>query len=70
MGWVRGERGEGLGCCVGEGDVVVYEGDEATTTPACSVSSKYCVSRKFGCVVFVCEFSVLDESNVYVVVFE
>ena len=67
---VGGKRSEGLGCGVGEGDVVVDEGDEATTTRACSVVSKCCVSRKFGCVVSLCELSFLDESNVYVVLVE
>ena len=40
LGRVRGKRGDGLSCGVGEGDTFVYEGDEATTTPACSVLSK------------------------------
>ena len=43
---IGGERGEGLGCGVGEGNGMFHEGDEATTTPACSVLSEYCVSRK------------------------
>ena len=41
LGWVGGKRGDGLCCGVGEGDAFVYEGDEATTTPACSVLSEY-----------------------------
>ena len=59
-----------MSCSVGEGDVTVDEGDEATTTPACSVVSKCCVSRKFGCMVSLFELTFLDECNVYVVVFE
>ena len=49
--------------------VFVHEGDEATTTPACSVMSESCVIRKLGCVVFfVVEFSFLNQCYVYVVV--
>ena len=59
-----------MSCGVGEGDVSVHEGDEATTTPACSVLSECCVSRKFRCMMSLFEFSFLDKCNVYVVVLE
>ena len=49
---------------------MVHEGDEATTTPACSVVSKCCVSRKFWCMVSLFELNFLDECNVYVVLCE
>ena len=46
----------------------VHDGDEATTTPACSVMSESCVIRKLKCVVSVgVEFSVLSQCYVYVV---
>ena len=59
-----------LGSGVGEGNVFVYEGDKATSTPACSVVSECCVSRKLRCIVLWPEFSFLDEGNVNVMVFE
>ena len=68
--WVRGERGEGLCCRVCEGDMFVNEGDEATTTRACSVVSECCVSRKFWCMMSLCELSFLNEGNVDFVLFE
>ena len=65
-----GVVGEGCGnfsCSVCEWDMFVYEGDEATTTPARSVTPECCVSRKFRCVVVSCiEFSFLDDCSVYV----
>lgn len=70
LGGVGGEGGSYLGSGVGERDVFVYEGDEATTTPACSVVSECCVSRKLWCMVSRAEFSFLDEGNMYVVLFE
>ena len=63
----------GEGCCqfvcgVCEWKVVVHEGDEATTTPACSVMAESCVIRKLGCVVSVgVEFSFLNQCYVYAV---
>ena len=67
-----GVVGEGCGnfsCSVCEWDMFVYEGDEATTTPACSVESESCVIRKLGRVVFyVIEFSFLNQCYVYVVI--
>ena len=58
-----------FGCGVCEGNVFVHEGDEATTTSACSVVSESCVIRKLGCVVSVgVEFSFLNQCYVYVVV--
>ena len=57
-----------MGCSVSERDVMFHEGDEATTTPARSVTPECCVSRKFRCVVVSCiEFGFLDDCSVYVV---
>ena len=49
--------------------VLVHEGEEATTTPACSVMSGSCVIRTPGCMVSVeVEFSFLNQCYVYVVI--
>ena len=59
-----------FGSDVGEGDVFVYECDEAATSSACSVVSECGVSRKLWCIMSCREFSFLDKGDVYVVLSE
>ena len=57
------------GVCRGvcEGDVLVYECNEAPSASVCTVSSECCVTRKLRCFFVLLEFCFLECGNVYVV---